>query len=177
MNNTVRRLGDPSAKRCAFTGYRPQKMAFGFDEADPRCVDFKKRLANTIQMLIDTGYKHFISGGAMGMDMYAAEAVVEFRNDNPEIILEMVSPYDTQAAKWPHDLQARHDRLFALADIVTVTGHEYTKGALFARNRYIVTNADVLLAAYDGKPGGTAMTCDLARTYNIPVIKIKPSLN
>ena len=48
---------------------------------------------------------------------------------------------------------------------------------MFTRNRYLVTNADVLLAAYDGQPGGTAMTCDLARKNNVKVIEIKPSLS
>ncbi|MBQ6400012.1 MAG: hypothetical protein IJI21_07830 [Clostridia bacterium] len=44
------------------------------------------------------------------------------------------------------------------ADIVTATGHQYTKSCMFARNRYLVDNADMLLAAYDGQPGGTEMT-------------------
>jgi len=111
------------------------------------------------------------------MDMFAAEAVVELREQFPEIILEMVSPFDSQAAKWSPELRARHDRLFEIADVVTATGHEYTKGALFTRNRYLVTNADIILAAFDGQPGGTAMTCDLARRYDVPVIKIKPTVN
>ena len=111
------------------------------------------------------------------MDMFAAEAVVELREEFPEMILEMVSPFDAQAEKWPPELRVRHDRLFELADITTATGHEYTKGAMFTRNRYLVTNADVLLAAYDGQPGGTAMTCDLARKNNVKVIEIKPSLS
>lgn len=62
-----RRRGKPFYKRCAFTGYRPQKMPFGFNEADPRCVEFKARLLDTIEGLIGKGYVHFISGGAMGM--------------------------------------------------------------------------------------------------------------
>ena len=70
-----------------------------------------------------------------------------------------------------------YDRLFEIADVVTATGHEYSKGALFTRNRYLVTNADIILAAFDGQPGGTAMTCDLARRYDVPVIKIKPTVN
>ena len=74
-------------------------MPFGFDEADPRCIDFKKRLKDTIHALYYCGYKHFISGGALGMDMFAAEAVVELRKEYPEIVLEMVSPFDAQAAK------------------------------------------------------------------------------
>ena len=34
----------------------------------------------------------------------------------------------------------------------------YTKSCMFTRNRYLVDNADLLLAAYDGQPGGTQMT-------------------
>lgn len=177
MTNTVRRHSQPGSRRCAFTGYRPQKMPFGFDEADPRCIDFKKRVKDTIQALYDMGYKHFISGGALGMDMFAAEAVVELREEYPEIILEMVSPFDAQAAKWSPELQARHDRLFEVADITTATGHEYTKGAMFRRNQYLVINADLLLAAYDGKEGGTAMTVDYAHRMGVKVVCIKPVNN
>lgn len=175
MTNTVRRHSPPGSRRCAFTGYRPQKMPFGFNEADPRCIEFKKRVKDTIRTLYDMGFRHFISGGAMGMDMFAAEAVVELRAEYPEIILEMVSPFDAQAAKWSPELRARHDRLFEIADITTATGREYSRNAMFTRNRYLVTNADLLLAAYDGQPGGTAMTCALAQQYHVPVIKIKPS--
>ena len=174
MTNTVRRHSQPGTKRCAFTGYRPQKMPFGFDEDDPRCIDFKNRLKNTIHALYDMGYKHFISGGALGMDMFAAEAVVELREQHPEIILEMVSPFDTQAAKWSPEHQARHERLFELADITTATGHQYTKGAMFTRNRYLVNNADLLLAAYDGQPGGTAMTIQTAKATGVQVVIIHP---
>ena len=99
MTNTVRRHSPPGAKRCAFTGYRPQKMPFGFNESDPRCIVFKRRVNETIQALYDMGYRHFISGGALGMDMFAAEAVLELRAQHPDMILEMVSPFDDQAAR------------------------------------------------------------------------------
>ena len=72
--------------------------------------------------------------------------------------------------------QARHDRLFELADITTATGHEYTKGAMFIRNRYLVNNADLLLAAYDGKPGGTEMTIQTAKANGVKVQIIQPVL-
>ena len=151
MTNTVRRHSTPGAKRCTFTGYRPQKMPFGFNEADPRCIDFKRRVKGTIQALYDMDYRHFIFGGALGMDMFAAEAVLE--------------------------LSARNDRLFAQADIATATSHAYTRSAMFRRNHYLVANADLLLVAYDGLPGGTAMTCEMARLYDVPVMKIKPTMH
>ena len=79
MENLVRRRSPRGYYRCAFTGYRPQKMPFGLDESDPRCVDFKARLRETIEGLIGQRYAHFISGGAMGMDTYAAEIVLELK--------------------------------------------------------------------------------------------------
>ena len=174
MMNVVRRRTKPYYRRCAFTGYRPQKMVFGFNESDPRCIEFKARLHDTIEDLIGKGFSHFLSGGAMGMDMFAAEAVMDLKEKYPWIILEMVSPFDTQAAKWQPEYRARHDRLFEEADMVTVISHEYTRACLFRRNRYLVDNADLLLAAYDGKPGGTAMTVDYAHAIDIPVQLIMP---
>lgn len=174
VENVVRRAPATRSRRVAFTGYRPQKMPFGFDETDERCIDFKRRLYDTIETLIDQGYKHFISGGALGMDMFAAEAVLQLKAKHPEITLEMVSPFDAQAEKWAPQYQRRHDLLFSQADMVTATGHEYTKSAMFTRNRYLVNNADVLLAAYDGQPGGTQMTVQYAKQMGIQVCCINP---
>ena len=183
MENIVRRrpTADPTTPnsrvmRCAFTGYRPQKMPFGFNELDPRCLEFKNRLRDTIEMLIWEGYTHFLSGGALGMDMYAAETVLELRQKYPWIGLEMVIPYDSQADRWEEVYQSRYSILLEAADIITCTGHEYTKGALFRRNRYLVDNADLLLAAYDGQPGGTQMTCDYAKKVGVEICKIPPEV-
>lgn len=79
--------------------------------ADPRCVDFKRRLCNSIEMMILEGYTHFISGGALGMDMYAAEAVLTLREQYPEITLEIAIPHDGQTAKWPQSLRDRAERI------------------------------------------------------------------
>ena len=68
------------------------------------------------------------------MDIYAVEAVLELKKQYPEIMLEMVSPFDAQAAKWAPEHRQRHDALFDKADIVTATGHQYTKS--FALRKY-----------------------------------------
>lgn len=174
MENIIRHAIAQSARRCAFTGYRPAKMPFGYDELDPRCIDFKKRLSDTISMLIDQGYSYFLSGGAMATDIFAAEAVLALKKRFPQITLEMVSPFDGQAEKWSRAYQARHDELFELADVVTVISHEYTRSCMFLRNRYLVTNADILVAAYDGQDGGTKMTVELARREGLQVLIVPP---
>jgi len=177
MENIIRHAIAPNARRCAFTGYRPAKMPFGYDELDPRCIDFKKRLRDTIVMLIDQGYSHFLSGGAMATDIFAAEAVLELKEHYSIITLEMVSPFDGQADRWNRAYQARHDELFELADVVTVISHAYTRNCMFQRNRYLVTNADILVAAYDGQEGGTKMTVELARREGVQVLLVPPVAN
>lgn len=181
MENIVRRrpTADPAYPgtrilRCAFTGHRPMKMPFDYNEEDPRCIDFKRRLRDTIEMLIWQGYTHFLSGGAMGMDMYAGEIVLELRQQYPWIALEIAVPFDDQATKWPPEYRKRYQTITDNADIITCVNHEYTKRCMFDRNRYLIDNADLLVAAYDGKPGGTQMTCEYARKCGVEVCCIRP---
>ena len=156
-------------KRCAFTGHRPQKLPFGFDETCEEYRAFCRELRAVLEELIAQGYGYFISGGAMGMDMIAAETVLSLKEAHPEIWLEMVSPFDAQASRWQPDYAARHARLFREADKVTRTGRVYTKDCLYRRNRYLAENADLLLAAYDGRGGGTGMTVGYAMRLGVPV--------
>ena len=158
MESEIRRPIAKGARRCAFTGYRPMKMPFGYDEECPLALDFKHRLHDTIEMLILQGYKHMISGGAQGMDIMAAEAVLELQKEYPDVTLEIAVPFEAQAAKWAADYRTRWQECIDRADVVTVLSHEYTKSCLFARNRYLVTQADILLACFDGKEGGTKNT-------------------
>ena len=173
MTNLVKRKS--TLKRCAFTGYRPAKMPFGYNEDNPSCVALKKELYQMIENLIGQGYAHFLSGGAMATDTWAAEAVLDLREKYPWIVLEMVSPFDGQADRWSADYQARHDHLFEEADIVTIISHEYTKSCMFRRNRYLLENADLLLAVFDGQPGGTAMTVQYAQDLGLQVQCVRPS--
>ena len=141
MDRIIRREPADWRHSVAFTGHRPQKLPFGFDETDPRCVDFKRRLCNSIEMMILEGYTHFISGGALGMDMYAAEAVLTLREQYPEITLEIAIPHDGQTAKWPQSLRDRAERIREEADVITWIAHEYTKRCLFDR-RYGADHRD-----------------------------------
>ena len=44
----------------------------------------------------------------------------------------------------------------------------------YARNRYIVQQADLLLACFDGQEGGTKNTVEYARRFGCPVCLIPP---
>lgn len=78
---------------CCFTGHRPQSLPFRFNENDERCIDLKRRLKDAIiEMITQNGVTHFISGMAIGVDMYAAEIVLELKETYPNISLEAAIP-------------------------------------------------------------------------------------
>ena len=80
-------------KSCAFTGHRPQSLPFGFDESDKRCTSLKSVMRDQIVALIENeGVTHFITGMALGVDMYAAEIVLDLKSKYPHITLESAIP-------------------------------------------------------------------------------------
>ena len=71
-------------KTCAFTGHRPKGL--GYPESDGRCAALKEKLRSLIVKLIEEeGVTYFISGMAQGVDMYAAEIVLELKEQYPRL--------------------------------------------------------------------------------------------
>lgn len=99
-------------KKCAFTGHRPQSLPFGFNESDERCIALKQTLrAEIIRLIEQEGVTHFISGMALGVDMYAAEIVLGLKSSYEGITLESAIPCESQAEKWTEKQRDRYLRL------------------------------------------------------------------
>ena len=47
---------------CCFTGHRPAKLPWGYNESDPRCVKLKERIADAVLLAYQEGYRHFLCG-------------------------------------------------------------------------------------------------------------------
>ena len=149
-------------------------MPWGYDETDARCVEFRFRLREALEYLIGQGYTDFMSGGALGFDQMAAEIVLSLREKYPWVRLVMVIPFDGQADKWSREQRGRWLEIIEASDKVIHISHAYDKGVFFRRNHYLVENANLLLAAYDGQPGGTAGTVAYAKRHGVRVVRIAP---
>ena len=158
---------------CCFTGHRPDKLPWGEDEHDPRCVRLKQCLYTTIEEAYCVrGIRHFICGMARGCDLYFAEAVLRLRTQYPDVTLEAAIPCPTQATHWSAEEQLRHDRLLAACDFETLVQTQYTRNCMQRRNCYMVDHASLLIAVHDGLPGGTRQTILYAMKQKIPVLDI-----
>ena len=163
-------------KACACTGHRPQNLPFRFDETDDRCKALKERLYKTAEeLIINEGVSHFISGMALGVDTFFAEAVIELRNTKYHgITVEAAIPCETQSLRWTEVQRDRYYSITEQCDVETLLQTAYTPDCMSRRNRYMVDNCDYLIAVWDGSSSGTGATVRYARQNNKPVIYIDP---
>ena len=105
--------------------------------------------------------------------MYFAEAVLALRDSRPDVTLEAVIPCGTQPDKWPSALRQRYNSLLDRCDRVTVLQIHYTPDCMQRRNQYMVDHAALLLACYNGYPGGTQNTLLYAQRQGLQTIVIE----
>jgi uncharacterized phage-like protein YoqJ len=126
-----------------------------------------------IVFLMEHGVKTFISGVALGVDIWGAELVLAQKEKNPQIQLIAAIPCETQANKWSVEQRERYFDLLVQCDETVYISNHYTPDCMFRRNRWMVDHAKYLLAVYNGeKKGGTAYTVDYARKKGCHVIRI-----
>lgn len=165
-------------KTIAFTGHRPDKL-FGYNKYS----DGNARLLNYLYdeleyAIVEEGFRHFITGMALGWDIWAGQVVLKLRekykNKYP-ITLECAIPCDKQYIKWkPSSINEWQD-IVRKADIVTYVSNEtFTPYCMQVRNEYMVDNAGRMVSCWDGTTGGTGNCIKYAKKKNIPILNISP---
>ncbi len=149
--------------RCCFAGQRPEKLTA--PEAEVRSW-----LSGQIDAAIHNGFTTFITGMAMGVDIWAGETVVEKRVSNPALRLIAATPYPTFSSRWKDDWRKRYDDLWHAADWRVEIAEGYHAGVFQQRNEWMVNHSSLLIAYTNGEPGGTKNTIDYAKKKQVPVI-------
>ena len=162
-------------KVCCFTGHRPAKFSFKYNEKHPDCIKIKTLLSEAIKRAVEMGYDTFVSGMAIGVDTCAAEAVVKRKANYPYIKLEAAILCIQQEKVWPKASQERYQKILQQADIVTYVSKEpYAPKLMIIRNIYMVDKSSLLIAVFDGSKGGTKHTFDYAKQRGIDILHIHP---
>lgn len=160
MADTEKRL-----RRVCFTGHRPEKLNLSEKE-------IKDKLRDAILKSVADGYTTFISGMARGVDMWAAEIVLEERKNNDIIKLICASPYEGFEKSWNFFERHRYKTILKKADYTKYVCERYSRQCFQLRNVWMVDHSARVIAAYNGKSGGTKNTIRYATSKNIEIDNI-----
>ena len=162
-------------KSCCFTGPRPKNFPWKSEDEryiKPLCT----RLETEIRRAVENGYQHFISGMAIGVDLYAARIVLKIQAEKPNsnITLEAAIPFPSQPAKWTNAQKSEYFSVLEQADTKTIIGQAPTTENFNKRNDYMIDNSEMLIAVKPNKPSGTQRTLAYAQKENLEIVIIDP---
>lgn len=156
-------------------GHRPKSFPWKYKETAPDCVLLKETLAAQIRLLADSGVTDWLSGMALGVDLWCAQIVLSLKEKNPALRLHCILPCEGQEVKWPKAEQEQYHSILKRADEVVYVSRDYHPDCMLERNRYMVDRASILLAVYNGtRRSGTGMTVNYADAKHRMITIINP---
>ena len=153
--------------RCCFTGNRPEKL-------DEPPEEVQRWLEEQIDLAIADGYTTFISGCAMGVDIWAGQIVLRKKKENAELHLITATPWPGFSSRWSPEWQQQYADLLHNADLVVNVCTHYHNGVFQQRNEWMVDRSNRVIAFFNGAPGGTRNTIDYARNKGVEVVTNNP---
>lgn len=141
------------------TGHRPSKLGGYGARAFARLVAVARGALERDRP------DEVISGMALGWDMALAQAALDLG-----IPLRAAVPFAGQESRWPAESQTQFARLIAAAStVVIVSPGGYSAAKMQTRNEYMVRESGLVLALFDGTPGGTANCLRFAQAHGTPI--------
>ncbi len=151
--------------RCCFTGHRPNKLDYSEGEIKPL-------LETAVDNAISDGYVTFITGMAEGVDIWAAEIVLEKKKHNTALHLICAIPHPGFENKRSEYEKERYMHILQGADYTTTVSDHYFRACYQRRNEFMVNHSSLVIAVFNKKSGGTWNTIFYAEKHGVDVINI-----
>jgi hypothetical protein len=147
------------SKTCCFSGYRPEKLPWGYIEEDDRCRRLKEKLYDVVSAVYASGIRIYLRDGA-GQRHVFCEAVLHLRR----IIRYHARGRHPQRGPGGQVGRSQQEPLFQPCRAVrrrNVCLERYTPDCMMRRNMYMVDKSSVLIAV---TTGGSAARCTRSDT-------------
>ena len=148
--------------RCCFTGHRPDKMQQGEKEIKPL-------LEKAIDDAISKGFVTFITGMALGTDIWAAEIVLDRKKKNNDLHLICALPHPNFDSRRSLAEKMRFNKIIKKSDLVKEINDHYFTGCYQVRNEWMVERSNLVIAVFNGQKSGTKNTIVYAKKHNIDI--------
>ncbi|MFK2824170.1 DUF1273 domain-containing protein [Bacillus sp. B190/17] len=149
------------------TGYKPYELGI-FKKDDQAVIYIKKALENELRRLLEEGLEWLLISGQLGVECWAAEVMLQLKEEYPQVKLAVLTPFLNQHENWNEDNQHNYEVLLAKADFVdSVSKLPYTSPAQFRnKNQLFLHKSAGLLVIYDEEhPGSPKYLWNMARSF------------
>lgn len=162
----------------AITGYKPNELGI-FTAQNPGIAIIKHTLRSRIINLIEDGVEWFILTGQTGTELWAAEVIIELKEEGSAIKFAVLMPFLEQESRWPEPMKESYHHVLSKADFVdAITKRPYdSPSQLRQKNDFIVQKSHGALVVYDEETPGTpdyflGPARRKAESVNYPIITI-----
>lgn len=152
----------------AITGHRPKSLDNDYTYKSEAWEWVRSEMTATFEKVKPS---MIVSGMALGVDTVAAECAIAL-----EIPFIAAVPFPGQEAKWSVEQQQHYALLLNFAqEVITVDKGPYSPYLLQKRNEFMVDQADLVLAVWNGWKGGTRNCVEYALKNRVPVWRLDPN--
>ena len=137
--------------KCALTGHRELPEKFDVN-----------KLYDLLEQTVRDGYDTFYCGMAKGFDLLALDCLVSLGRKYPLKLIACI-PYLGQDRKYTEKEKEKYTSLLEWCDEKKVFSTHYFNGCCQTRDRYMVDEADIVVAYCTRDKGGTAYTVAYAK--------------
>ena len=153
------------SKAIAFTGHR--------NINNDSIASVREELTHILSVQYNNGYHTFITGGARGFDLLAAEAVLSLQERYSDIQLLCAVPYAGHHNYFTDEDKRRYMDIADKATSNIILSAYYYKDCFLHRNDYMLAHCSLLIAYYGQSfRSGTGYTVRRAEANNIPIINL-----
>ncbi len=150
-------------KTVCFSGHRREKLPDKGKTSSLKMRGILSMLYFEIEQSIKQGFDTFIVGGASGIDLMAAELIMQFIHSGSNIRLVVALPYPDFGSNYKsEDLFMRGNALQTASQVVSVCS-EYSDSCYRKRNKFMIEHSSRLIAVVYDYKSGTGQTIGYAK--------------
>ncbi|MCJ8006636.1 DUF1273 domain-containing protein [Lederbergia wuyishanensis] len=154
-------------KVATVTGYKPFELGI-YKNNDPAVEYIKKALCKALSQLAEEGMEWVIISGQLGVELWAAEVVIDLIPVYPELKLGVITPFLNQEENWKEENKELYESVLMQADYVdSLSKQPYTDPWQFRnKNKFFVQKSDCALILYDvEKEGSPKFFFEISKQY------------
>ncbi len=107
-------------------------------------------------------------------DTISAQLIIRMRSEFPHIKLALALPCppEQQTLKWTYEQKKEYYEIYKQANYIKIVSKNYTRGCMYARNRFMVDKSGIVICYLRKRSGGTIYTVNYAKEQGIKKIEI-----